>query len=100
MRAAMEMGTQIPKLCATDMVDAFRLLPAVSGQVEGPRRRPASCTTPAMENLVVSHTQNERLEERSCAKGVMGSTSPTIRSAATATRRRSTLRGKDMARRN
>src|SRR6202167_103956 len=23
MRAAMEMGTQIPKLCATDMVDAF-----------------------------------------------------------------------------
>ena len=23
MRAAMEMGTQIPKLCATDMLDAF-----------------------------------------------------------------------------
>ena len=23
MRAAMEMGTQIPKLCATDMVNAF-----------------------------------------------------------------------------
>jgi formate dehydrogenase major subunit len=23
MRAAMEVGTQIPKLCATDMVDAF-----------------------------------------------------------------------------
>ncbi len=29
MRAAMEAGTQIPKLCATDMVDALWLLPPV-----------------------------------------------------------------------
>src|ERR1700743_3815150 len=46
MRAAMEAGTQIPKLCATDMVDAFasrhggplRLLPALPDRDRGPRR--------------------------------------------------------------
>ena len=38
MRAAMELGTKIPKLCATDMLEAVRLLPAVPGRDRGPRR--------------------------------------------------------------
>ena len=38
MRAAMEAGTQIPKLCATDMLEGLRLLPAVPGRDRGPRR--------------------------------------------------------------
>ncbi len=60
MRAAMEMGTQIPKLCATDMVDAFGSCRLCLVEIEGRAGTPASCTTPAMEGLVV-HTQNARL---------------------------------------
>jgi formate dehydrogenase major subunit len=68
MRAAMEMGTQIPKLCATDMVDAFGSCRLCLVEIEGRAGTPASCTTPAMEGLVV-HTQNERL--KTLRKGVM-----------------------------
>ena len=68
MRAAMEMGTQIPKLCATDMVDAFGSCRLCLVEIEGRAGTPASCTTPAMEGLVV-HTQNERLAK--LRKGVM-----------------------------
>jgi len=43
MRAAMEMGTQIPKLCATDMVEAFGSCRLCLVEIEGrpARRRPA-----------------------------------------------------------
>jgi formate dehydrogenase major subunit len=68
MRAAMEAGTQIPKLCATDMVDAFGSCRLCLVEIEGRAGTPASCTTPAMEGLVV-HTQNERLKK--LRKGVM-----------------------------
>ncbi|UZE48913.1 formate dehydrogenase subunit alpha [Rhodopseudomonas sp. P2A-2r] len=68
MRAAMEAGTQIPKLCATDMVDAFGSCRLCLVEIEGRAGTPASCTTPAMEGLVV-HTQNERL--KTLRKGVM-----------------------------
>ncbi|MEH2479767.1 formate dehydrogenase major subunit [Nitrobacteraceae bacterium AZCC 2146] len=68
MRAAMEMGTQIPKLCATDMVDAFGSCRLCLVEIEGRAGTPASCTTPAMEGLVV-HTQNDRLKK--LRKGVM-----------------------------
>ncbi|KAA0078228.1 formate dehydrogenase subunit alpha [Tardiphaga sp. P9-11] len=68
MRAAMEMGTQIPKLCATDMVDAFGSCRLCLVEIEGRAGTPSSCTTPAMEGLVV-HTQNERLAK--LRKGVM-----------------------------
>ncbi|SEH72590.1 formate dehydrogenase subunit alpha [Tardiphaga sp. OK245] len=68
MRAAMEMGTQIPKLCATDMVDAFGSCRLCLVEIEGRAGTPASCTTPAMEGLVV-HTQNARLA--ALRKGVM-----------------------------
>src|ERR1700690_3739205 len=68
MRAAMEAGTQIPKLCATDMVDAFGSCRMCLIEIEGRAGTPASCTTPAMPGLVV-HTQTDRLKK--LRKGVM-----------------------------
>ena len=68
MRAAMEAGTQIPKLCSTDMVDAFGSCRLCLIEIEGRAGTPASCTTPAMQGLVV-HTQTERLKK--LRKGVM-----------------------------
>src|SRR5487761_1790937 len=62
MRAAMEAGTQIPKLCATDMVDAFGSCRMCLIEIEGRAGTPASCTTPAMQGPVV-HTQSERLKQ-------------------------------------
>ena len=64
----MEAGTQIPKLCATDMVDAFGSCRLCLVEIEGRAGTPASCTTPAMQGLVV-HTQTERLKK--LRKGVM-----------------------------
>jgi formate dehydrogenase major subunit len=68
MRAAMEAGHQIPKLCATDMVDAFGSCRLCLVEIEGRAGTPASCTTPVMPGLVV-HTQSERLKK--LRKGVM-----------------------------
>src|SRR6201988_1176450 len=68
MRAAMEAGTQIPKLCATDMVGAFASCRLCLVEIEGRAGTPASCTTPVMPGLVV-HTQSERLKK--LRKGVM-----------------------------
>ena len=68
MRAAMEIGTAIPKLCATDMVDAFGSCRMCLIEIEGRAGTPASCTTPATNGIVV-HTQTERLKK--LRKGVM-----------------------------
>src|SRR5215813_9364250 len=68
MRAAMEMGTQIPKLCATDMVDAFGSCRLCLVEIEGRAGTPASCTTPVAPGIVV-RTQTERL--KTIRKGVM-----------------------------
>ncbi|MFT3939370.1 formate dehydrogenase subunit alpha [Rhodopseudomonas sp.] len=68
MRAAMEIGTAIPKLCATDMVDAFGSCRLCLVEIDGRSGTPASCTTPVAEGLVV-HTQTERLKQ--IRKGVM-----------------------------
>ncbi|MDF3809388.1 formate dehydrogenase subunit alpha [Rhodopseudomonas sp. BAL398] len=68
MRAAMQMGTAIPKLCATDMVDAFGSCRLCLVEVEGRNGTPASCTTPVADGLVV-HTQTDRL--KTIRKGVM-----------------------------
>jgi formate dehydrogenase major subunit len=38
MRAAMEMGTQIPKLCATDSIEAFGSCRLCLVEIDGPRR--------------------------------------------------------------
>ncbi|WP_022721603.1 formate dehydrogenase subunit alpha [Rhodopseudomonas sp. B29] len=68
MRAAMEAGTSIPKLCATDMVDAFGSCRLCLVEIEGRAGTPASCTTPVADGLVVK-TQTERLKQ--LRKGVM-----------------------------
>src|ERR1700738_2240741 len=68
MRAAMEAGTTIPKLCATDMIDAFGSCRLCLIEIEGRAGTPASCTTPAMQGLG-GHTQTERLKQ--LRKGVM-----------------------------
>lgn len=68
MRASMEAGIQVPKLCATDMVDAFGSCRLCLVEVEGRNGTPASCTTPAMDGMVV-RTQTERLKK--IRKGVM-----------------------------
>ena len=68
MAAAMSMGTKIPKLCATDMLDAFGSCRLCLVEIEGRRGTPASCTTPAEAGMVV-HTQTGRLAK--LRKGVM-----------------------------
>ena len=68
MRAAMQMGTQIPKLCATDMVEAFGSCRLCLVEIEGRAGTPASCTTPVAPGMVVK-TQTDRLSR--LRKGVM-----------------------------
>jgi formate dehydrogenase major subunit len=68
MREAMEMGTQIPKLCATDMLDAFGSCRLCLVEIEGRAGTPASCTTPVATGMVV-RTQTDRLKR--LRKGVM-----------------------------
>ncbi|RFC67156.1 MULTISPECIES: formate dehydrogenase subunit alpha [Mesorhizobium] len=68
MRAAMDGGVEIPKLCATDMLDSYGSCRICLVEIEGRGGTPASCTTPAMEGMVV-HTQTERLQ--AIRKGVM-----------------------------
>jgi formate dehydrogenase major subunit len=53
MRAAMQMGTQIPKLCATDSLEAFGSCRLCVVEIEGRRGTPASCTTPVEPGLKV-----------------------------------------------
>jgi formate dehydrogenase major subunit len=68
MRAAMQMGTQIPKLCATDMLDSFGSCRLCLVEIEGRVGTPASCTTPVAAGMVV-HTQNAKLAK--LRRGVM-----------------------------
>src|SRR5215470_15826933 len=68
MRAAMEMGTQIPKLCATDMMDAFGSCRLCLVEIEGRNGTPASCTTPVAPGMKV-RTQTEKLAQ--LRRGVM-----------------------------
>ncbi len=68
MRAAALMGTTIPKLCATDSLEAFGSCRLCLVEIEGRAGYPASCTTPVMPGMVVS-TQTDRLQQ--LRKGVM-----------------------------
>src|SRR5690606_6543013 len=68
MRAAMEAGVEIPKLCAIDMLDAFGSCRVCLVEIEGRGGTPASCTTPVAEGMAVT-TQSERLER--LRRGVM-----------------------------
>jgi len=68
MAAARSHGTAIPKLCATDSLQAFGSCRLCLVEIDGRRGTPASCTTPAEQGLVV-HTQTPRLA--ALRKGVM-----------------------------
>ena len=68
MRASAEAGIQVPKLCATDSVEAFGSCRLCVVEIEGRRGTPASCTTPVAEGMIV-HTQSARVKK--LRKGVM-----------------------------
>ena len=68
MRAAAEAGVTIPKLCASDNLEAFGSCRLCSVEIEGRRGMPASCTTPVAEGMVVQ-TQTAKVQK--LRKGVM-----------------------------
>jgi len=68
MRAAMETGIEIPKLCATDMLEAFGSCRLCLIEIDGRAGTPASCTTPVAAGMVV-RTTSERLDR--LRKGIM-----------------------------
>jgi formate dehydrogenase major subunit len=68
MRAAAQAGINIPKLCATDMLDAFGSCRLCLVEIEGRKGYPASCTTPVAAGMKVS-TQTPKLAE--IRRGVM-----------------------------
>lgn len=60
MRAAALYDINIPKLCASDNLEAFGSCRICAVQIEGRRGTPASCTTPVDAGMKVS-TQNDKL---------------------------------------
>jgi formate dehydrogenase major subunit len=68
MRAAAVSGGDIPKLCATDSMEAFGSCRMCLVEIEGVRGTPASCTTPVAPGMVV-HTGTPRIQK--LRKGVM-----------------------------
>ncbi len=62
MRASAEAGIAIPKLCATDQLQAFGSCRLCLVHIEGRRGYPASCTTPVEEGMRIT-TQTPRLSE-------------------------------------
>ncbi len=68
MRAAAEAGITIPKLCATDSLEAFGSCRLCAVEIEGRRGTPASCTTPVSDGMIVA-TQSDKV--RRIRKGVM-----------------------------
>ena len=68
MRAAVDAGIQVPKLCATDSLEPFGSCRLCLVEIEGRRGYPASCTTPAEPGMKV-RTQTPKLQD--LRKGVM-----------------------------
>ncbi len=68
MRAAVDAGIRVPKLCATDSLEPFGSCRLCLVEVEGRRGYPASCTTPVESGMVV-RTQTPKLAE--LRRGVM-----------------------------
>jgi len=62
MRAAAEAGVKVPKLCATDSLDAFGSCRVCLVEIEGRKGYPASCTTEVEEGMIVN-TGSERLDD-------------------------------------
>ncbi len=68
MRAAVEAGIRVPKLCATDSLEPFGSCRLCLVEVQGRKGYPASCTTPAEDGMVV-RTQTPKLQQ--LRRGVM-----------------------------
>ncbi len=68
MRAAIEAGVNVPKLCATDSLEPFGSCRLCLVEIEGKRGYPASCTTPVEAGMKV-RTQTDKLQ--SLRKNVM-----------------------------
>src|ERR1700710_2004627 len=68
MRAAVDAGIQVPKLCATDSLEPFGSCRLCLVEIEGRKGYPASCTTPAETGMKV-RTQTPKLQD--LRKGVM-----------------------------
>src|SRR6267154_5016767 len=62
MRAAALADLKIPKLCATDQLEAFGSCRLCLVQIEGMKGLPASCTTPATAGMKVT-TQNKQIAD-------------------------------------
>ena len=60
LRAAALAGINIPKLCASDNLEAFGSCRLCAVEIEGRRGYPASCTTPGVEGMAVT-TQTAKL---------------------------------------
>ena len=61
MRAAMEVGIAIPKLCASDNIKAFGSCRLCVVEIDGRGGLPASCTTPVAPGISVK-TSTPRLD--------------------------------------
>ncbi len=68
MRAAVDAGIHVPKLCATDSLEPFGSCRLCLVEIDGRKGYPASCTTPAEAGMKV-RTQTPKLQE--LRKGVM-----------------------------
>jgi formate dehydrogenase major subunit len=68
MRAAMDAGVSVPKLCATDSLEPFGSCRLCLVEIDGRKGYPASCTTPAEAGMQV-RTQSPKLQQ--LRKGVM-----------------------------
>ncbi len=68
MRAAALSDIQIPKLCATEQLEAFGSCRMCLVQIDGMKGLPASCTTPVTQGMKVQ-TQNKQLAD--VRRGVM-----------------------------
>lgn len=62
MRAAALLGIDVPKLCATDQLDAFGSCRMCLVEIEGRKGAPASCTTLVEDGMRVN-TQSGKLEK-------------------------------------
>jgi len=68
MRAAALAGVDVPKLCATDSMEAFGSCRLCLVEIDGVKGTPASCTTPVRPGMTVK-TQTPKLEK--LRRGVM-----------------------------
>src|SRR6266478_10171867 len=68
MRAASLAGIAVPKLCATDSLEAFGSCRLCLVEIDGMKGAPASCTTPCAEGMRVT-TQSPKIAK--LRRGVM-----------------------------